>query len=145
CWLTAACTKEDTPPQDTGIDDTENPVEEEDFDVKLEGGTVFKVGEAVEFKLEGDPESINFFSGLPGYEYEYREGKPMPSGMELEFSIRFNLSASSWPVDRPEWGPLPWDKIALLVSTDFDGDYSFLNVKQTEWHDVTNRMTFPEI
>jgi len=143
--MAVACSKSDNPPPVVDEDDDSDDPTEVSFDARLTENKTFKVGERVEFTLQGNPESIDFFSGEEGHEYEYRAGTPMPSGMELRFSIRFNLSASSWPVDNPDWGPLPWDKLALLVSTDFDGDYTFASVSAAEWVDVTDRMTFPPI
>ncbi|MEQ7799290.1 DUF5017 domain-containing protein [Pedobacter sp. ASV1-7] len=142
--LMEACTKAKVFPKDEDPNETENTVNIP-FDVKLKVNKTYKVGERVEFILEGNPESIDYYSGIYGYEYEFRNGKKMPSGMELDFFIRFNLAAASWPIANPDWGPIPWDKISLLVSTDFDGDYTFGGVKRATWQNVTNRVTFPPI
>lgn len=139
-----ACSKADDI-EDYNKDDGNVKPENVAFSVKLEEEKRFKVGERVNFKLEGNPESIEFFSGAPGHEYEFRNGKKTPSGMELSFFIRFNLAASSWPIENPDFGPLPWDKISLLISKDFDGDYSFAGVNRATWVNVTNRVTFPSI
>ncbi len=115
------------------------------FDVKLAKSKTFKVGEKVQFELEGAPTSLEFYSGESGQEYDLKNGELRPSGMELDFSIRFHLSASSWPVHNPEWGTIPWDKLSLLVSKDFDGDYSFAGVKKATWIDISDRVKFPTV
>lgn len=134
-----ACTKGENPPLGTDPDETgggdETPTETL-FNVKLENN-IFKVGDQVEFKLEGDPEKIDFFSGLPGREYEFREGTPMPSGMKLEFQLHFSLNATNWP------GEITWEPFSIMVSTDFDGDYSFDKIQDATWEDVSDRLRYP--
>lgn len=114
------------------------------FSVKTKQ-TSFKAGEKVEFEIQGNPKSVEFFSGESGGEYNMRNGRLLPSGMELSFFIRFHMPAASWPIDNPEWGAIPWDKISLLVSTDFTGDYSFSGIKKATWIDVTDRVKFPTV
>lgn len=129
-----SCSKEQSPLEDENLgtdDDTDDPIELS-FNVKLGENKTFKVGERVGFSLEGDPESIEFFSGQTGNQYENRDGKPLPSGMSLDFRLHT-------PQPEPS-------AFFLMVSTDFDGDFSsFESVTQQNWVDVTDRVTLPSV
>lgn len=128
--LLGACTKGDPPvdPDDENIE----VIEKKPFDVKLEGKTIFKVGERVFFTIEGATESIDFFSGEDGHEYEYREGKPGASGIRLNFGLHTATPESK--------------ALSLMVSTDFNGDVSsFENAThaQQKWIDATEKLQYP--
>lgn len=129
--LLGACTKGEAPVKPEDDEDIE-VIEKKPFDVKLEGKTTFKVGERVVFTIEGATESIDFFSGQDGHQYEYREGKPGASGIRLNFGLH---------TATPELRAL-----SLMVSTDFNGDVSsFENATHAEqkWIDATDKLQYP--
>lgn len=45
---------------------------EVDFNVTLDAGNTYQVGDPVVFNISGDPDNLIFYSGEPGHEYIYR-------------------------------------------------------------------------
>src|SRR5690606_32776570 len=125
-----ACSKNEDPLKEEPSGDIEDPTGVQSFNVKLEGKQVFKVGERIVFSIEGDAESIDFFSGQEGHQYEHRGGKIVASGMSLNFSLHTAEPRSP--------------AFFIMVSTDFNGDYSNFEAAthaQQNWKDITDRVT----
>jgi hypothetical protein len=132
-FFSTSCSKEEdsSSPIDKGGND-EVPIVKE-FNVTTEG-TTFKVGERVRFTLEGDPEAINFYSGEMFQQYAFKDGRV---GTVFNPLLSFSLYTPS---------NTRRDQFFVMVSNDFDGDYSSLtSVKEATWVNVTNKMTFPSL
>src|SRR5690606_12054896 len=91
-----------------------------------------KADERVRFVLEGNPEAIDFYTGELYRQYEFKDGRV---GTVFNPILSFMVHTPSHTRR---------DQFFVLVSKDFDGDYSSLNsVKSATWQDVTSKMTFP--
>jgi hypothetical protein len=113
---------------------TDLSVEEiNDFDVTVDA-TTYKVGQEVRFKLSGDyVQQISFYSGEVQKDFEFREGRVIDvngTGATMSFSSSVQLGAQL-------------NQLSVLVSTDFNGDYSSLDkVKAAKWTDITSRFAY---
>lgn len=101
-----------------------------EFEVTTEK-TAFTVGEEVKFLLQGDPGMISFYSGEPGSDYAFKDGRILSIG---QITMSFNSSMS--------FGTQP-GQFTVLASTDFNGKYDIANVKAATWKDITSRFTLP--
>jgi hypothetical protein len=94
-----------------------------------EATTTFKLGDTVVFKFTGNPDGIGFYSGEAGKRFEYRgrvESTIKPSIPSFTFtSVRANSTQAS--------------SLALMISTDFNGQYDSDNLLKATWTDITNR------
>jgi hypothetical protein len=101
------------------------------FDVSTAAST-FKVGQEVLFKITGEADVISFYSGQVYNDYNFRDGRVMqfnPQGANLSFTSSVQ-------------GGTQTNQLAVLASTNFDGNYSSLaSVKAATWTDITSRFT----
>lgn len=106
-------------------------VDAPDFAVTTEK-QVYKVGEQIKFNFTGYADIISFYSGAVKNDYAFREGRLIDLNTQgLTFSFQSAVS-----------GGTQADQLAIMVSTDFNGDYSNLNaLKAATWTDVTSRFT----
>lgn len=104
----------------------ENEVDLSDFDVKTDAVT-FKIGEEVTFNLSGTTSLLSFYSGEVGNEYEYRN---QPRIDELE-KLMFIFQTHNTPTEAVQY--------KLMVSTDFNGVYTYENVAAATWTDLSSR------
>jgi len=104
---------------------------QDDFSVTAEKKN-YKVGEAVNFIINGKPENLVFWSGEVGRSYEHRQRTAVAGNA---VSLNFNTFA--------QFGLMPIDKsvIKLYVSTDFNGVYNAANVKAATWEEITSQAT----
>lgn len=65
-----------------------------DYDVTLSEENTYKVGEPVEFKIDGDVDNIVFFSGEEGHNYDFRNRYEY-STSDIE-SIQLDISYGIW-------------------------------------------------
>jgi len=105
-------------------------VEEPQLDVWIAQNT-YKVGDTVRFKIQGNLDIINFFSGEIGNEYAFHN-------VERVYNIVPYLSFQSTKYTGTN------DDVATLVySKDFTGNYSIEAVKSATWIPITDRFTMP--
>lgn len=97
-----------------------------EFEVTTEKKT-YAVGEEVKFLLNGDPGMISFYSGEPGSDYAYMEGRIL-SVDQLNMSFNTSMSFGT-----------QLGQYSVLASTDFNGKYDITNVKAATWKDITSR------
>ena len=118
--LLGACKKDDT---------HYAPSTPDDFTVKVQEKTVYKVGDTVNFELTGSPDMIVFYSGEPGKRYAY-QGRISEAGIP---KLVFQAAMTQ--------GVLPgMDSMRLLVSTDLKG-YDAAGIAAATWTDITSRNT----
>src|SRR5690606_8241489 len=98
----------------------------QDFEVTTEK-TTYRVGEEIEFKFDGNPNIITFYSGEVGNDYQFREGRVTPPG---EVTLSFE--------NRVIYGVQP-DQFSILVSTDFSGQRNIDAIKAANWTNITDR------
>ncbi len=98
------------------------------FDVQVTGDSdTFKVGDTVLFSIEGNPDLISFYSGTVGNSYDYINTDRF---YDVVASLSFQSAKSA--------GNNP-DCASLYYSDEFDGNYTYENVKQINWIPITNR------
>lgn len=106
-----------------------------DFDASTSQETVI-AGEEITFDLKGNANIVTFYSGEVGNDYQYRGGRPL----EL-FDPQVSFASDAW------YGTQK-GQISVLVSTEFNGDFSAENVRSSfdagEWIDITNEFVLPE-
>lgn len=91
-------------------------------------------GDSLRFDFRGDAHVITFYSGVPGsvYAYRNRTQKELEGEVTLSFSTRV---LNSYEMDPRE--------LDLVVSTDFNGNYTYENVTAANWQVISDRFTFP--
>ncbi len=102
-----------------------------DFDVKPEKSS-YKVGEAVNFIITGNPDQVLFFSGAEGHKYAYKDRTQAQSDqITLEFATnrRYGLDAQ-----QPQ-------SFRILASQTFGGTYTSAGVNPADWIDITSAFT----
>ncbi len=102
-----------------------------DFEVAITNAK-YKAGDSVQFNISGNPDNITFYSGEPGNEYDKRD---FFSSEEGTLTFQFNSQTRAGAT-------LPRN-IAVLISTDFTGDYTEEGVKAAKWTDITSRAVLP--
>ncbi|WP_345955488.1 DUF5017 domain-containing protein [Mucilaginibacter sp. PAMB04168] len=100
-------------------------VEAPEFNVDTDKAE-YKVGEAVNFKISGDPDVISFYSGEKGKEYQFKDRTTANGKVSLSMTTQVLF------------GRQP-NNLALLYSTDFNGLYDAANVRAATWTDITSR------
>jgi hypothetical protein len=116
--LMASCSKELT-------------VEKEpDLDVTTESST-YKVGQEIVFKFTGDASLISLYSGQEANDYTYRDGKviDVAGGVEMSFTSAVSVVNAA----------LQNNQLAIVASTDFNGQYDIANIRKATWTDITSR------
>lgn len=94
-----------------------------------------KVGQKVEFALEGEQDILAFWSGEPGNDYTYRDTDRIGAGdTRLTFSVTTSSGTAGYP--NPSSVPISW-------SADFNGDYSTAGMEAAHWHDITPEFAWP--
>lgn len=102
-----------------------------DFEVAVTTAN-YKLSDSVQFNISGDPDNITFYSGEPGNEYDKRDFFSSDEGtLTLQFNSQTRAGAT-----------LPRN-ISVLISTDFNGEYTEEGVKTAQWTDITNRAVLP--
>jgi len=95
------------------------------FDISI-SGTTFKVGDTVRFAFSGQADNITFYSGEPGFSYQYKDRTTGDGIPQLQFT--------SYLQNRGETNTLK-----LLVSTDFNGAYDSAGIMKATWTDITGQ------
>jgi hypothetical protein len=87
----------------------------------------YKVGDSARFVFSGEPDIITFYSGEPGYEYQYRDRTEVDGGLtQLEFSSRVLYGSQT-------------NNLRVVASTDFSGVYDSANIRSATWKDISTR------
>jgi hypothetical protein len=101
------------------------------FDVKIPKSS-YKIGEQVNFEIVGgDAQQITFYSGKVGNAYDYRNVKRIDQLNELYLAFDTHNTATA-----NEGFP------KVMISSDFDGNFNFANVKAATWKDMSSRFVF---
>lgn len=106
-------------------------VNQPDFNVSTTAAS-FKVDEEVKFNFEGSANSILFYSGEEGNDYEFRNGRAInvenkPILMSFDSSVQ---------------GGTQQNQLSILASNDFNGNYTDLaSIKVATWTDITTRFS----
>lgn len=100
--------------------------------------TTYKKGVPVTFKFKGNPQLISVYTGEIGKDYAFKDGRVMDVN---DLRLSFNNSVTNGPgVGTQQQG-----MFSLLVSTNFNGDYSnFSSIESATWTDITNRLSKQE-
>lgn len=128
--LVTSCNKdlEELGPSE-GETETPAPPVPMQFDVKTKETNTFKVGDTVKFILEGNANMVSFYSGTSGNDYSYRD-------KERFYSVLASLSFESNKTPNTSNNI---DCAELLYTTEFNGVYTYDNVKSANWQPLTNR------
>ena len=110
-------------------------VPEVSFDVTTDK-TTYKVGDTITFNFNGNPDFINFYPGLGGYNYKYKDRDTLTGQTFVRFSSYLN-------------GTLLTDSLKLMISTDYKPDFTNgkqvfnkTNLRNGIWTDISNRALF---
>lgn len=106
----------------------------DDFDARLV--TIDAVeGERVSFDIAGDVDFINFYSGEPGSDYEYKDKDRL-----YQDEMLLSFSTAQYPKNgtNPDCGRFYW-------SNDFPGIYEETWIKLATWHDITDKIVYPKL
>lgn len=108
-----------------------------DFEVSTTA-TTYKKGVPIEFNFKGNPQFISVYTGETGKDYAFKDGRVMEvNSLKLSFNSSVTNATGT---GTPQTG-----MFSLMVSTDFNGDYSnFASIAAANWVDVTNRLTKQE-
>lgn len=99
------------------------------FDAKL-STTEFKVGEPVNFQMQGNADTIVFYSGEVGKDYNYINGREV-TVEKPTLTIRTNSNYGTQA------------SLFVMLSQDFNGDYSLASIKAATWKDMTPKFDIP--
>jgi hypothetical protein len=104
----------------------------EQFNVTTAAKT-YKLSETVRFQIEGNPDLISFFSGELYNDYEYKDGRTINID-----KVDYSFSSANLV----EAAPFQNNQLAVLISTDFNGNYSSIeHVNAATWTDITPQFT----
>lgn len=127
----ASCKNDDLATPEFSVDiDTENAVQTEN------GIPVFKVGDIVQFNIDGVADMITFYSGEPGMMYEHRDRTKIQGLPYLQFNTQI------------ENGNMPSGFFHVLLSSDFAGFTKDRlkdaeNITNATWVDITDQCNVP--
>jgi len=96
------------------------------FDVTASAQTI-KAGEALTFNFTGEAGVLYFYSGEFGNEYEYKEGRVLgldTATLSFQTKVQFGTQAN---------------QLRVMVSKDFNGEYTIPSVRSATWTDITDR------
>jgi len=102
-------------------------VEYPDFSVSTDS-VIYKVGDTIKFKFTGSPDIITFYSGELGFNYDYRDGRIAKPNYRLFFESQCRDGSQK-------------DQIKILVSADFDGNYTLDSIQNATWIDLTSKFS----
>src|SRR5690606_22255997 len=91
---------------------------------------VYSVDDSVEFFIEGDADMITFYSGENGSEYRYKDRTEIEGGnieLNMEPMVLYGIQEKN---------------LSLMMSTNFNGDYSKGGIEQAVWIDISDRFTW---
>jgi|GEM_PF-3596718 len=107
------------------------------FDVTVEK-TSIHVGDSVVFTLSGNPGIITFYSGLPLNDYYSSSDYIVESHYKFGFgTFVFNPIYS--------FEGYQSNQLRVVISHDFNGNYTVEDIKNATWQDVTESFTLADI
>jgi hypothetical protein len=87
--------------------------------------TIYKVGDTVKFNFTGSADNITFYSGEIGKNYYNKDRLSIPGSIPtLSFSTSLQTGNQT-------------NNLAVLVSTDFNGQFDAADIKAATWTDIT--------
>lgn len=99
------------------------------FDAKVSTAE-FKVGESVKFQLQGNADTVYFYSGEIGKDYNYINGREATvENPTLRIHTNSNYGEQK--------------SLSILLSQDFNGNYSYEGVTSATWRDMTSKFNIP--
>lgn len=101
------------------------------FDVAF--SSTVKVGEPVEFMVSNSPNFLSFYSGEFGHEYKNRERAKAEGDFTLSFETSRHYMDGTSRTDNA------W---SLLISTDYSGSGTAVDVEAATWTDISDRFKF---
>lgn len=100
-----------------------------DFSVEVNKKEV-KVNDSITFTFSGTPDVITFYSGEKNREYQYKDRIKLLGGKK-ELTIKSQVTYGRQT-----------DNLRLMVSSNFDGNYTVESLKAATWTDITSRFTW---
>ncbi|MFZ4454586.1 MAG: DUF5017 domain-containing protein [Bacteroidales bacterium] len=107
-------------------------VPEVSFDVTTDK-TTYRVGDTITFHISGNPDFINFYPGISGYNYKYKDRDTLTGQTFIRFSSYLQ-------------GSLLNDSLKLMISTDYKPDFTSgkqvfnkTNLRNGVWTDISSR------
>jgi hypothetical protein len=97
-----------------------------EFDVQITG-TTFKVGQPITFAFSGSPDYLTFYSGETGHKYANRS---RTSELGTAQTLKFTSAVASGTQA---------NNLAVMASTDFNGNYTAADIAKATWVDITGR------
>lgn len=92
-----------------------------------------KAGEPIAFEFSGDAETLDFWSGEPGHDYQFiNGGKPESAQMYMQFRTYKVAGAQR-------------DNLKIKYSADFNGVMDEDNILKATWTDISSRFTWPDV
>ncbi|MEA4976431.1 MAG: DUF5017 domain-containing protein [Paludibacter sp.] len=88
----------------------------------------YKVGEIVKFMIKGDADSIIVYTGDEGHNYSLKESREI----DLDYFITFETQSQDGTQQ---------NQMKILISKDFQEDYTINGVHATTWTDITSEFT----
>ena len=85
----------------------------------------YQVGDTVDFSFSGNPDMITFYSGEPGANYDFKERTSAEGIPQMQFTSYAQYGTQT-------------KTLALLVSTDFTGEYTEEGISKATWTDITS-------
>jgi len=113
--------------------DVEDPTASKplEFNVRVDENSILKVGQPIKFIMEGNVAMVGLYSGAVGNNYDYRD-------TERFYKVIPKLSFDSNKT--PDNNTTPnIDCAELLYTTDFNGIYTYDNIKNVNWIPITSR------
>ncbi len=107
-----------------------------DFDIEV-SKQIYRVGDSVVFNFRGGADVISVYTGEIRYDYDSINGRIMPSEFKIGFESQIQLSTQTQ-------SDYQRNQLYILVSKNFNENYTLEGVSQADWTDVTERFTFPE-
>src|SRR5690606_6992007 len=90
-----------------------------------------ELGEPVHFRLEGNADTVYFWSGEFGKDYSYTGGREM---LVENPTLRIRTASS--------YGHQ--ESLSILLSQDFSGEYSYEGITAATWKDMTPKFSIPK-
>lgn len=88
---------------------------------------VYTAGDTVRISFKGDVDYITLFTGKSGNDYDFKEKTRL---LQIPYYVDFTTHARDGNQT---------NQMSILVSKNFDGDYSFAGAKRATWNDVTSK------
>lgn len=112
--------------EDEGYQGGANPVDKT-FSISTSKSD-YKVGDIVKFSIKGDVDSVIVYTGDEGHNYSLKESREI----DLDYFITFETQSQDGTQQ---------NQMRILVSKDFQEDYTINGVHSATWTDITSEFT----